>query len=154
MQQLARTNSRTHLFCRSSEKVQAKRSRSARSAKNETIMLEMQPGQAVHFEMEAKTVGGKFLPSMTSAVDWLRINESRLRHEVALDLKNRLLLEWNLGSDLDLCKFQESINLHSIFLRSDLSWELYYDDGDIFGGQIVVGETTSEGSLQKVYLAA
>jgi hypothetical protein len=126
----------------------------AECADDITALLELDPGRYVHFQMDADRYIERPLPSTMDAFDRLKESESRLRWEVAKHLFKYFALEWNLGDHFDLCKFHESISLHSVFLRADLSWELYYDDGDIMGGQIAVAETDSEGSLNRIYLAA
>jgi len=120
----------------------------------DTAVLELSPGRFVHFQMDPDRYFGKPFPSPVDAFTWLKESEHNLRWKVATYLNEHVVLEWNLGGSLDLCKFQESIILHSVYLRADLSWELYYEDGGAFGGQIVVAETDSEGVLNKIYLAA
>lgn len=120
----------------------------------DTALLELSPGNFVHFQMDSDRYFGRPFPSAVDAFSWLKANETILRWDVARYLNEHIVLEWDLGGTLDLCKFQESIILHSVYLRADLSWELYYEDGGAFGGQIVVAETDSEGVLKKIYLAA
>ena len=119
-----------------------------------TAIVELSPGRTVHFQMDSDRFVARPFPSAVEAFNWLKDNESNLRWKIAEYLNNHVVLEWNLGPALDLCKFQESIILHSVYLRADLSWELYYEDGGTFGGQIVVAETDSEGLLTRIYLAA
>jgi hypothetical protein len=126
----------------------------ASDADNDTALLELSPGRFVHFQMDTDRYIGKPFPSSFDALTWLKSCERDLRWEVARYLNEHVVMEWNLGDTFDLCKFQESIILHSVFLRADLSWELYYEDGGAFGGQIVVAETDSEGALNRIYLAA
>jgi len=121
---------------------------------NATAQLELSPGRLVHFQMERDRYFRKPFPSAADAFNWLKKNETDLRWDVAKYLNEHVVHEWNLGAELDLCKFQESIILHTAYLRADLSWELYYEDGGAFGGQIVVAETDSEGVLKRIYLAA
>ncbi len=126
----------------------------ASDADNATALLELKPGKYVHFQMDSDRYIAKPFPSTLDAFNWLKQSETDLRWQVARYLNEHIILEWNLGATFDLCKFQESIILHSVYLRADLSWELYYEDGGAFGGQIVVAETDSDGSLQRIYLAA
>jgi hypothetical protein len=121
---------------------------------NATALLELSPGRFVHFQMDTDRYIGKPFPSPLDAFNWLKGSEHDLRWGVARYLNENVVLEWNLGDSFDLCKFQESIILHSVYLRADLSWELYYEDGGAFGGQIVVAETDSDGGLNRIYLAA
>jgi len=126
----------------------------ASDADHATALLELKPGSYVHFQMDTDRYIGKPFPSTLDALDWLKGSEKNLRFEVARYLNEHVVLEWNLGAAFDLCKFQESIILHSVYLRADLSWELYYEDGGAFGGQIVVAETDSHGDISRIYLAA
>ncbi|MBU6454039.1 MAG: hypothetical protein KGS72_19830 [Cyanobacteria bacterium REEB67] len=145
MQQLSTAAQITSLFYRLS---------GASDDDKATALLELRPGQEVHFQMDADRFIAKPFPSAVEAFSWLKKNERDLRWSVADYLNKHVVMEWNLGPSLDLCKFQESIYLHSVYLRADLSWELYYEDGGAFGGQIVVAETDSDGALTKIYLAA
>ena len=126
----------------------------ASDADHATALLELTPGRYVHFQMDTDRYIGKPFPSTLDAFSWLKRSEADLRWGVARYLNEHIILEWNLGETFDLCKFQESIILHSVYLRADLSWELYYEDGGAFGGQIVVAETNSDGALKRIYLAA
>ncbi|MBS2009742.1 MAG: hypothetical protein JST01_21990 [Cyanobacteria bacterium SZAS TMP-1] len=119
-----------------------------------TAQWELSPGRLVYFQMERDRYFRKPVPSSAQALHWLRSSESRLRWDVANYLNEHVIHEWNLGAELDLCKFQESIVLHTAYLRADLSWELYYEDGGAFGGQIVVAEADPDGALHRIYLAA
>jgi len=120
----------------------------------DTALLEFAPGRLVHFQMDPDRYVGRPSPSPVAAFEWLQSSEKNLRFEVARYLDEHVVMEWNLGASLDLRKFQESIILHTAYLRGDLSWELYYEDGGTFGGQIVVAETDSQGALKRIYLAA
>ncbi len=97
----------------------------------------------------------KYASDLKLLIDWIKKNRKNIEDKVAdklLKLKNSTWLED--GEDkLNELDFIRRIKLEDIQFFNDYSFELYFDDGNIFLGYSIIYAGDSEGRIRDIYIA-
>ncbi|BAY07817.1 DUF2262 domain-containing protein [Calothrix sp. NIES-2098] len=78
------------------------------------------------------------------------VNFRRCAANQLLDLYNR---SWNNGNEIDCQTFMKMIKLDEIAFNSNGSANLYYDDGDLFCGHIIIVSIDCHGAFEDARIA-
>jgi hypothetical protein len=83
----------------------------------------------------------------------LQQQEVYFRRCAANQLLNLYNHTWNDGDEIDCQTFMELMKLEEVHLNSDGSANLYYDDGDLFGGHVIIISIDGNGVFEDAKIA-
>ncbi len=83
----------------------------------------------------------------------IRQEEADLRQATAEALLELYNTAWNEGPAIDGARLAACITLQAVTFYPDGSAELFYDDGDLFAGHMLLVSLDADGTLQDATLA-
>jgi hypothetical protein len=116
--------------------------------------VEFTPGNLVNLSVDSEDVE---TPSVSELAchSFTRIQKQEINLRLCaanhlLDLYND---HWNNGDEIDCPTFMKLIKLEEVHLNSDGSANLYYDDGDLFGGHVIIVSIDGDGVFEDAEIA-
>ncbi|MBD2208907.1 DUF2262 domain-containing protein [Calothrix sp. FACHB-156] len=78
------------------------------------------------------------------------INLRRFAANQLLELYNEY---WNNGDVIDCLSFMELIKLAAVVINTDGSTDIFYDDGELFGGHTIIVSIDCHGAFKEAQIA-
>jgi hypothetical protein len=115
--------------------------------------VEINPGHLVNvtIDPEDAETGGVILIARRYFAT-LQQEEIKIRHLIADEMLNTYNNSWNDGENIGSQNFIEQIKLEDIVFYASGVMQLFYHDGDLFGGHGIVVTTDEEGNYQSTSL--
>ena len=104
---------------------------------------------------EIKGKAEDFMNLLNKQLDWLKANEVIINNTITkklLELKNDAWLEIE-EKEVTAAEFLERIKLESICFYDDSSFDLYYDDGDLFAGHTITVSISADRTSRDATIA-
>lgn len=104
---------------------------------------------------EVKENLDEYLGRINMNIDWINKNKKRIELEIIeeyLPIKNESWLEEG-EHPINADEFRSKLSIESIRLFDDASYELYFEDGDLFWGHILIYSGNSKNETGQVYMA-
>ncbi|BAZ02272.1 hypothetical protein NIES37_62840 [Tolypothrix tenuis PCC 7101] len=111
--------------------------------------VEIIPGNIVNLSVD---IDDTEIPACHSFTR-IQAQEINLRRFAANQLLERYNKHWNNGTEIDCLTFIELIKLVSVHINTDGSADLFYDDGELFGGHTIIISIDCNGACEDAQIA-
>lgn len=116
--------------------------------------VEFTPGNLVNLSVDGEDVETPAVIELAChSFIHLQKQEVNLRLCAANHLLNLYNDHWNNGDEINYQTFMELMKLEEVYLNSDGSAKLYYDDGDLFGGHVIIVSIDGNGVFEDAHIA-
>ncbi|MDZ7957127.1 MAG: DUF2262 domain-containing protein [Aulosira sp. DedQUE10] len=116
--------------------------------------VEIYPGNIVNLSFDADDAETPTVIELVChSFTRLQEQEANLRRCAANQLLDLYNDSWNNGDEIDCQTFMKLIKLAEVHINSDGNANLYYDDGELFGGHVIIVSIDCDGAFTDVEIA-
>ena len=103
----------------------------------------------IHAADEHRTI----TESSRRAWDEIRRSDRRMRQKASDELREVYNGKWNNDERIEAEEFMKRLKLNEVLIFADGSAEVYYGDGEMFGGHVIIVSMGEGGLLTDAFLA-
>ncbi|MBD2196134.1 MULTISPECIES: DUF2262 domain-containing protein [Calothrix] len=116
--------------------------------------IEITPGNIISLSVDSENIEIPSVSELTchsfTRIKQQEVNLRRCTANQLIDLYNK---SWNNDDEIDCPTFMNLIKLEAVHLNSDGSATLYYEDGGLFGGHVIVVSIDCDGIFEDADIA-